>query len=125
MIMQTTERMSIPIKDIFGSVGQIDPDGTRELLEWFISRGKDGKGVAVIHNLEDDSLSLCPDFRARVMVWKPKSGERDPYKLRKLPDENKFRAYLAGYAFFQTEQGVIYTQEEWVSFLEANNPRSV
>lgn len=117
--MQELRKEGIVVTDVFGFLGEIDPNGTRTLLEWFISEiGKDGNGRVVMYDREADTLLLAPDYRERVMRWKPVEGEQDRYHLNEIPDEATFRSYLNYQAFFHIERGLILTQEQFSKNLQ-------
>lgn len=113
----------VPVRDIFGPQAEIDPEGTRTLLEWYLSScgsgGKDGRGMAVVYDEQGDTLVPRFDFRERVLSWKPEERKADYYRLSVMPDEPTFRAYLSGSAFFHNKLGRIIRDEDWPAILEA------
>ena len=74
----------------------------RELIEWFISGGKDHKGVSVRINLETHLFEPDRNFGQRVEAWRnARSNEDDDmYALAEMPTLALFNAYLNGGAHF-------------------------
>ncbi len=97
---------AVPVRVLFRE-GKFNPD-YQTLVEWHISGssgGKDGKGVAVVHNLQNDSLEFQESLTLRTLEWSLKlrfasPDIQDPYTLNSLPDESLYRAYLEGRALF-------------------------